>query len=110
MKLFSSFVLASTMVLPLSAGAGIPFDAAKLGYMRGVLDTCGNVAPQEASAYLMQMKSFVGDATRESVGEAMRTDEYQQAYASIRSSLHDQMSKQSRREAVTTCTSYLRVD
>ena len=94
--LFSPVLLADTSI-----------DPEKLGYMKGVLDACGKAAPQEASAYLLQIKSYIGDATKDTVNSAMRTDEYRQAYASIHSRLQSEMGMLSRDAAAAACTSYL---
>ena len=107
MKTLYILVLGGALACSPVVLADAPFDAGKLGYMRGVLDTCSSVAPQQASAYLLQMKTFVGSASRETVSNAMRTDEYQQAYQSIRSRLRDEMSTMSRNQAAATCASYL---
>jgi len=107
MKLFCTIAFVGTMVCPLVGVADSSFDAGKLGHMRGLLDSCSNVAPQEAAQYLLQMKSFTGSASREAVSQAMQTEEYRQEYTSIRSGLRDQMSTMSRDQAAATCAAYL---
>lgn len=107
MKFLRILIMGGVMVCPPVALADSSFDAAKLGYMKGVLDSCGSVSPQDASEYLLQMKSYLGNATRDSVSKAMHTDEYQQAYQSIRDKLKDETSNMTRDQKAAACTSYL---
>jgi len=69
------------------AWADFPFDVGKLGHMRAVLEICSRASPQAATYYMLQIKSLIGDASKSVVDEAARTDEYQQAYQSVRSDL-----------------------
>lgn len=79
------------------------FDAGQLGRMRGILDTCRKVDPVDASHYLLQMKSLVGNATKQEVDEAMRTEAYDQAYQAVVTELAN-MDPDGRAK---TCTGYL---
>lgn len=103
MKIRHILVLGGAMICSPVALAELPFDAAKLGHMRAVLEVCSKVAPREASNYLLQMKSLIGKATKAMVDEAARTDEYQAAYQSVGSEL----SGKSHDELASACTSYL---
>ncbi len=107
MKILRILIIGGVAVFQSVALADSSIDAAKLGYMKGVLDTCGSISPQDASEYLLQMKSYLGSATRESVSKAMQTDEYQQAYQSIRAKLKDETSNMTRDQEAATCTSYM---
>ncbi len=107
MKSLCILIMSGAMVCPPIALADSSFDAAKLGYMKGVLDSCSGIAPQEASGYLLQIKSYLGSATKDSVSKTMQTDEYRQAYQSIRDKLKEEMSNMSRDQEAAACTSYL---
>lgn len=107
MKILCILAMGGAMLGSSVALADTSIDAEKLGYMKGVLDACGKAAPQEASAYLLKIKSYIGDATKDTVNNAMRTDEYRQAYAAIYSRLQGEMGILSRGAAAATCTSYL---
>ena len=87
MKALHIVVLGGTFACSSAALADFPFDAGTLGRMKGILDTCSSASPQKASAYLLQMKSLIGDAKKAAVDEATGTEEYKQAYESIRSEL-----------------------
>ncbi len=103
MKILHVLVLGGAIACPSVVLAELPFDAGKLGHMKGVLDVCSKTAPREASDYFLQMKSTIGNATKAMVDEAARTDEYQQAYQSVRSEL----SNKAQDEMATACTAYL---
>lgn len=81
-------LLVTTVACPSLAVAETTFDAAQLGRMQGILSVCGRVSPRQASTYLLQIKAYIGDASKESVDQATRTDEYQQAYQAVTSELH----------------------
>lgn len=91
------------MLVATPTWAASSVDAGKLGHMRGVLDTCTRVNPQQASQYLLQMKAMIGDATKQMVDEAAQTDEYQQAYQSVTDELHDMSAD----EMSKNCSLYL---
>lgn len=103
MKTLRILIFAGAMAGSPLALAEAPFDVGKLGHMKGILDVCSKEAPQKASAYLLQMKSLIGTATKATVDEATRTEEYQQAYESV----HSELSNMAQDEAVAACTSYL---
>lgn len=86
------------------ARADVPFDAGKFGHMKAVLDVCGRVAPRQATGYMLEMKSLIADASRAVVDEATRTDAYQQAYESTRSTLSELESD----AVATACSGYLK--
>jgi hypothetical protein len=67
--------------------ADVPFDTGRLGRMKGILDACSRTNPQKASTLLLEMKTLIGDSTKAVVDEATRTEEYRQAYESIRSEI-----------------------
>jgi hypothetical protein len=103
MKIPCVLVLGGVIAWPAVALAEIPFDPGRLGQMKGVLEVCSRVAPRAASEYLLQMKAVIGSATKAMVDEAARTEEYQQAYQSVRS----EFSSLSQDGIVASCTSYL---
>lgn len=103
MKLLHILVLGGAMVCSTVALAELPFDPGKLGHMKGVLSVCIKTKPREAWDYFLKMKAMIGDATKAMVDEAAKTDEYQQAYQSVRSELSDKAQD----EMATTCTAYL---
>ena len=103
MKILQVIVLAGAMIGPAVALADFPFDAGKLGRMKGILDVCSKATPRQASAYLLQIKSLIADTTKDMVNQATKTDEYQQAYQSIRSEL----SNLAPDDVAASCTSYL---
>lgn len=95
-------LLAAAAACPSLALADTTFDAAQLGRMQGILSACSRVSPRQASNYLLQIKAFIGDASKESVDQAARTDEYQQAYQAVTNELRA-MEKEDRERA---CASY----
>jgi hypothetical protein len=103
MRILHILVLGGAMACPPVALADLPFDAGKLGHMKGILDVCSKATPRGASDYLLQMKAMIGAATKAMVDEAAKTEEYQQAYQSIRS----EFSNMAQDEVVAACTSYL---
>lgn len=103
MKIRHILVLGAVMAVSPIAHAELPLDAAKLGHMKGVLDVCGSAVPRKASDYLLQMKSMLGKATKAEVNEAAKSEEYREAYQSVRSRL----SGLTRDELTTECTAYL---
>ena len=78
-------------------------DPATLGHMKAVLALCSRSNPQKASEYLLQMKSMIGDATREAVEQASRSDSYASAYESVRSDLGSRAPE----DVGRVCDSYL---
>lgn len=98
--LVAAAVAASTLVL-----ADPGFDAGQLGRMRGILDTCSKFDAVGASHYLLQMKSVIGNATKQEVDEAIKTDTYQGAYQAVVTELAN-MDPDEREK---TCTGYLTV-
>lgn len=103
MKILRILVTGGVMACSTVTLADLPFDPGKLGHMRGVLDVCSRAMPRVASDYFLQIKSLIGDATKEMVAEAAKTEEYQQAYQSVRSELGNKAQD----EVATACTSYL---
>ncbi len=87
---------------PALALADPAFDVAQLGRMNGILKVCGRVNPQQASKYLLQIKALIGDATRETVDEATRSEQYQQAYEAIT----DELGNLGPDELVQACDRY----
>lgn len=103
MKILYILLCAGVATGPAVAQAGLPFDAGKLGQMKALVDVCSKATPREASKYLLQTKSLIGNATKQTVDEAAATEEYQQAYEAIRS----KFSNLSQDGIVDACTSYL---
>ncbi len=103
MKLLHTLILAGVIASPSLAHANTSFDAGQFGHMKGVLDICGKSNLREASAYLLEMKAMIGDATKEMVNEATSTGEYQQAYQGILAEL----SSMTPDEMAHACTAYL---
>ncbi len=83
MKTKHILVLAGVMACSPVALAESTVDAAKLGRMNGILNVCTSVNPQQASKYLLQIKALIGDATKQAVNAATKTEEYQQAYQTV---------------------------
>ena len=104
MNLVSQIILGVAIAGIAVARADAPFDAGKFGHMKAVLDVCGRLAPRQASGYLLEMKSLIADASKAMVDEATRTDAYQQAYESTRSTL----SELELDAVATTCDEYLK--
>ncbi len=100
MILVAASIVASSLVL-----ADPGFDAGELGRMRGILDTCSKFNAVDASHYLLQMKSLIGNASRQEVDEAMKTGAYQDAYQAVITELGN-MDPNEREKA---CSGYLSV-
>jgi len=96
-------LLVSIMMCSSSVWAEFPFDVGKLGHMRAVLEMCSRASPQAATYYMLQIKSLIGDASKDVVARAARTDEYQQEYQSVRSDLTSLTQEGLKQE----CVSYL---
>lgn len=97
MKTMHVFVLVMAMAYSTLSQADTSFDIRHFGRMKGILSTCTSVNPREASKYLLQIKALIGDATKETVDQVTRTEEYQQAYqtvtAELGSMVQDDMAK-----------------
>ena len=78
-------------------------EAATLGQMKGVLDGCTAINPRAASSYLLHMKEVIGSATKAMVDEAEHSEDYQQAYDSVRT----QLNALAQDKRVAACESYL---
>ena len=102
MQLRHILILTITFSVPCTGTAATPINAGKLGHMKAVLEMCSRTSPQEASTYLLHMKTLIGDASRTAVNKAMRTDEYQEAYQSI----HSEFSSLSESGIADACSSY----
>ncbi len=100
MILVAAAIVASSLVL-----ADPGFDVGQLGRMRGILDTCSKFNAVDASRYLLQMKSLIGNASKQEVDEATKTGTYQEAYQAVVTEL-DNMDLNDREKA---CTGYLTV-
>ncbi len=100
MMLVATAIVASSLVL-----ADPGFDAGELGRMRGILDTCSMFNAVGASRYLLQMKSLIGNASKQEVDEAIKTGAYQDAYQAVVTELGN-MDPNEREKA---CTGYLAV-
>ncbi len=96
--LFSAAIAGSMVV-----HADAPIDAAQLGHMKGLVDVCGRVAPRDASQYLLQLKATIGDASRETVAQVSRSQEYQQAYQAVSAELKGMAPD----EMARACSAYL---
>lgn len=103
MKLLSAWILLASLAFAPKALAEATFDPGTLGHMKAVLDICGGVNRQEASQYLLQMKSMIGNASREDVQKAEKTQAYQIAYRSTRAEL----SGKAPRDLAAACSAYL---
>lgn len=103
MKTMQVFVLVMAMAYPTITLADTSIDTRQFGRMKGILSACSSVNPREASKYLLKIKTVIGDATKETVDQATRTEEYKQAYHAVTEELgsmgHDEMAR--------TCTDYL---
>lgn len=105
MKILHMLSLGAAMAVLSLALADPAFDAGQLGRMKGILEVCGQVNARDASQYLLQMKALIGNATKEEVDQAAKTDEYQQAYQSITTELNN-MDPDAK---VQACSGYLSV-
>ncbi len=103
MKTMHIIILVGTMVCSPVILADPSFDVGQLGHMKGIVDVCSKVNPRQASNYFLQMKELIGDATKQSVDQAARTEEYQQAYQAVTTQLRDM----SQEEMTQACTGYL---
>ncbi len=103
MKTVNFLVLAGVMAYPQLALAESTVDAAQLGRMQGILNVCTRVNPREASKYLLQIKALIGDASKQSVDQATRTEEYQQAYQAVTEELKNMAPD----EMAQACNRYL---
>ncbi len=103
MKRMHVIVLAGVMAYVPGAVAESTVDAAKLGRMQGILNVCTRVNPREASHYLLQIKAMIGDASRQAVEQAARTDEYRQAYQAVT----DELRNMPPDEMAKACNEYL---
>ncbi len=103
MKILHVLSLGAAMAVLSLALADPSIDAGQLGRMKGILEVCGRVDTRDASQYLLQMKALIGNATKQEVDQAAKTDEYQQAYQSIAAELNN-MDPDSMAQA---CSGYL---
>ncbi len=103
MKTMQVFALVMAMAYPTISLADTSIDISQFGRMKGILSACSGVNPREASKYLLQIKTLIGDATKETADQATRTEEYKQAYHDVTEKLgsmgHDEMAR--------ACTDYL---
>ncbi len=103
MKTMQVSVLVLAMASSTLSLADTSFDTRQFGRMKGILNACTSVNPREASRYLLQIKALIGDATKETVDQVTRTEEYQQAYQTVTEELgsmvQDDMAK--------ACNNYL---
>lgn len=95
--------LAFLIVAPRALLAQAMFDPGTLGHMKGVLELCGGVNRREASQYLLQMKSMIGNASRDTVKKAEKTQAYQIAYQSVKAELNGKTP----RDLAAACSVYL---
>ena len=103
MKLIHSVMLVGVITAATAAMAQTSLDGWKLGHMQGVLDMCRRAVPQQATQYLLQMKSAIGDATRQMVNQAAKTDQYQQAYQQV----HAELNGMAYAERAQACRAYM---
>jgi len=103
MKLMHTLVLSGLIAAATAASAETSLDNWKLGRMQGILDMCRSASPQQATQYLLQMKSAIGDATRQMVNQAAKTEQYQQAYQQVRAEL----SGMAHTERAQACQAYM---
>ncbi len=103
MKAMQFSVLVVAMAYSTMGLADSSLDAAQFGRMKGILNACGRVNPQQASKYLLQIKALIGDASRETVDQAARTPEYQMAYQAVT----EELGNMGQDEMTRACTGYL---
>ncbi len=103
MKTMSILVFAAVMAYSEATLADSTVDAAQLGRMQGILNVCAKVNPRDASKYLLQIKAVIGDASKQAVDHAAKTDEYQQAYQAVTEELKNMAPE----EMVQACNRYL---
>ncbi len=103
MKRIQVLVLVTAMTYPTIDFADPSVDPGQLGRMRGILSACSSVNPREASKYLLEIKTLIGDATKETVDQVTKAEEYKQAYHDITGEL----GSMSRDEMARACTNYL---
>lgn len=103
MKRFKGWSILLLSLASPSAPAQSTFDPGTLGHMRAVLELCSKSDWQEASQYLLQMKSMIGNASRQTVEKAEKSEAYRIAYQSVRSEL----SNRDPRDLAAACSGYL---
>lgn len=103
MKRIQILVLAAAMAYPITNFASSLVDPGQLGHMRGILSACSRVNPREASKYLLEIKTLIGDATKETVDQATRAEEYKQAYHDVT----EELGSMNRDDITRACTNYL---
>jgi len=103
MKRMQILVLVAAMAYPTINFAASSVDPGQLGRMRGILSACSSVNPREASKYLLEIKTLIGDATKETVDQVARAEEYKQAYHDVT----EELGSMSRDEMARACTNYL---
>jgi hypothetical protein len=103
MKTMQVFALVMAMAYPTISPADTQVDSSQFGRMKGILSACSGVNPREASKYLLQIKTLIGDATKETVDQASRTEEYKQAYHDVT----EELGSMNRDDMGRACTNYL---
>lgn len=105
MKAMQVFALVMAMAYPTISLADTSVDSSQFGRMKGILSACSSVNPREASKYLLQIKTLIGDATKETVDQAARTEEYKQAYHDVT----EELGSMNRDDMARACADYLAV-
>ncbi|OIR16360.1 hypothetical protein GALL_30820 [mine drainage metagenome] len=103
MKTMQVFVLVMAMAYPTITLADTSVDTGQFGRMKGILSACSSVNPREASKYLLEIKTLIGDATKETVDQASRSEEYKQAYHDVT----EELGSMSRDDMARACKNYL---
>ncbi len=101
--LAAGLLLAGALAWAPPAPAAQQVDAGNLGHMEAVLAYCSKTTPEEGAKYLLKIKTMVGDASRDAVVAARKTDEYQQGYHAV----SDQLDGASPDQVADLCAGYL---
>ncbi len=103
MKRIQILVFVAALAYPAIDFASSSVDPGQLGRMRGILTACSSVNPREASKYLLEIKTVIGDATKETVDQIAGAEEYKQAYHDVT----EELGSMNRDEMARACTNYL---
>ena len=103
MKIRPILCLSVAFVIPQLAAAKLPFSVDSLAKMEGILDFCAKVDTQAAAKYQEREKLIAGDASKEELADARKTQEYKDAYQEI----SDKLAKAPTESAAKACIAYL---
>ncbi len=100
MSVYRALSLCLAIGVPQLALAELPVSKQTLGQVDGILKYCAQANPRLAKSYEEQAALLIGKASAQELAEARKSDEYKQAYDSIR----DQLSKLDKEHAAEACS------